>query len=493
MNSPPPAAVEVEPVEPVEPEPERAGVVNEATTTETAETEEFDDIPSFEINKMRRHRVAELREMCERRGLSDDGKKDELIDRLREWNQRGTSRDETAPAREEPAPEEDEDDEDGEPMSVRKGDVTMMDVSMMDADDDDHDAETPAAKRTPGRPPRATSAKKTRTSPEREAVTATEDHAPTSRVAPVPFPAPPPVQGLDRAPVAAAYMAAAAPPPPLPPAQWRKPRVRAAAAANPVVPVAVVAAPAPIVVPAPIPVVAMPVVQQQPVHAVVQALPVHVAPVQNAAASPPRAAARRPMPVVDFGCSPAPVRASVSRIPRPPSPQRVQAPPVHAVVVQAPPVHAVVVQAPPVQIAPVQVAPKPAVARVQKTTPQPARVDAGPVDPSSPVHVPHEPAPVHVPEAAVPEAPASPPIGTAGLGGPDDFEARLAAAMAAAEAGGGLAAASASSGAGSRVMNSPLGGGVGARGDLKAEARRLGMTAAQLRHEGMHQSDSPLR
>jgi hypothetical protein len=42
-------------------------------------------------------------------------------------------------------------------------------------------------------------------------------------------------------------------------------------------------------------------------------------------------------------------------------------------------------------------------------------------------------------------------------------------------------------------MNSPLGAGVGARGDLKAEARRLGMTAAQLRHEGMHQSDSPLR
>mmetsp|Transcript_12146 Transcript_12146/g.56367 ORF Transcript_12146/g.56367 Transcript_12146/m.56367 type:complete len:368 (+) Transcript_12146:2-1105(+) len=367
----------------------------------------------------------------------------------------------------------------------------MMDVSMMDADDDDHDAETPAAKRTPGRPPRATSAKKTRTSPEREAVTATEDTAPTSRVAPVPFPAPPPVQGLDRAPVAAAYMAAAAPPPPLPPAQWMKPRVRAAAAAvNPVVPVAVVAAPAPIVVPAPIPVVAMPVVQQQPVHAVVQAPPVHVAPVQIAAASPPRAAARRPVPVVDFGCSPAPVRVSVSRIPRPPSPQRVQAPPVHAVVVQAPPV-----QIAPVQIAPVQVAPKPAVARVQKTTPQPAWVDAGPaLSPSSPVHVPTEPAPVHVPETAVPEAPASPPIGTAaGTGGPDDFEARLAAAMAAAEAGGGLAAASASSGAGSRVMNSPLGGGVGARGDLKAEARRLGMTAAQLRHEGMHQSDSPLR
>ena len=369
-------------------------------------------------------------------------------------------------------------------MSVMKGDVTMMDVSMMDADDDDLEAETPAAKRTPGRPPRTTSAKKTRTSPEREAVTATEDHAPT-RAAPVPFPAPPPVQGLDRAPVAAAYMAAAAPPPPLPPAQWMKPRVRAAAAVNPVVPVAVVAAPAPIVVPAPIPVVAMPVSQQQPVHAVVQAPPVHVAPVQIAAASPPRAAARRPVPVVDFGCSPAPVRASVSRIPRPPSPQRVQAPPVHAVVVQAPPV----------QIAPVQVAPKPAVARVQKTTPQPAWVDAGPaLSPSSPVHVPHEPAPVHVPAAAVPEAPASPPIGTAaGTGGPDDFEARLAAAMAAAEAGGGLAAASASSGAGSRVMNSPLGGGVGARGDLKAEARRLGMTAAQLRHEGMHQSDSPLR
>jgi len=482
MNSPPPAAVEVEPVEP-EPEPERAGVQNEATTTETAESEEFDDIPSFEINKMRRHRVAELREMCERRGLSDDGKKEELIDRLREWNQRGTSR-------EEPAPEDDEDGE-PEPMSVMKGDVTMMDVSMMDADDDDHDAETPAAKRTPGRPPRATSAKKTRTSPEREAVTATEDTAPTSRVAPVPFPAPPPVQGLDRAPVAAAYMAAAAPPPPLPPAQWMKPRVRAAAAAvNPVVPVAVVAAPAPIVVPAPIPVVAMPVVQQQPVHAVVQAPPVHVAPVQIAAASPPRAAARRPVPVVDFGCSPAPVRVSVSRIPRPPSPQRVQAPPVHAVVVQAPPV-----QIAPVQIAPVQVAPKPAVARVQKTTPQPAWVDAGPaLSPSSPVHVPTEPAPVHVPETAVPEAPASPPIGTAaGTGGPDDFEARLAAAMAAAEAGGGLAAASASSGAGSRVMNSPLGGGVGARGDLKAEARRLGMTAAQLRHEGMHQSDSPLR
>jgi len=39
----------------------------------------------------------------------------------------------------------------------------------------------------------------------------------------------------------------------------------------------------PIVVPAPIPVVAMPVVQQQPVHAVVQAPPVHVAPVQIAA------------------------------------------------------------------------------------------------------------------------------------------------------------------------------------------------------------------
>ena len=85
--------------------------------------------------------------------MSDDGKKDELIDRLREWNRRGTSRDEPAPAREEPAPEEDENDEDGEPMSVMKGDVTMMDVSMMDADDDDQDAETPAAKRTPGRPP----------------------------------------------------------------------------------------------------------------------------------------------------------------------------------------------------------------------------------------------------------------------------------------------------------------------------------------------------
>lgn len=42
-------------------------------------------------------------------------------------------------------------------------------------------------------------------------------------------------------------------------------------------------------------------------------------------------------------------------------------------------------------------------------------------------------------------------------------------------------------------MNSPLGGRGGGRVDLKAEARRLGMTAAQLRHEGMHQCDSPLR
>ena len=37
------------------------------------------------------------------------------------------------------------------------------------------------------------------------------------------------------------------------------------------------------------------------------------------------------------------------------------------------------------------------------------------------------------------------------------------------------------------------GGNGGGRVDLKAEARRLGMTAAQLRHEGMHQCDSPLR
>ena len=63
--------------------------------------------------------------------------------------------------------------------------------------------------------------------------------------------------------------------------------------------------------------------------------------------------------------------------------------------------------------------------------------------------------------------------------------------MASAEAGGGLSAAVAGSGA--KVANSPLGGNGGGRVDLKAEARRLGMTAAQLRHEGMHQCDSPLR
>ena len=428
--------------------------------------------------------------MCERRGLSDDGKKDELIDRLREWNRRGTSRDETAPAREEPAPEEDEEDEDGEPMSVMKGDVTMMDVSMMDADDDDLDAETPAAKRTPGRPPRATSAKKTRTSPEREAVTATEDTAPTSRVAPVPFPAPPPVQGLDRAPVAAAYMAAAAPPPPLPPAQWMKPRVRAAAAresgcsrrrrrgAR----------------------------TDRCSRADTRRGDARVATAAGPCGRPGAAGSRRAGSnrggVAAEGCgAPARARGRLWLFPRARQGVRLQDTP--AAVAPARPGAAcpcgrrpgAAGQIAPVQIAPVQVAPKPAVARVQKTTPQPAWVDAGPaLSPSSPVHVPHEPAPVHVPAAAVPEAPASPPIGTAaGTGGPDDFEARLAAAMAAAEAGGGLAAASASSGVGSRVMNSPLGGGVGARGDLKAEARRLGMTAAQLRHEGMHQSDSPLR
>ena len=439
---------------------------------------------------MRRHRVAELREMCERRGLSDDGKKDELIDRLREWNRRGTSRDETAPAREEPAPEEDEDDEDGEPMSVMKGDVTMMDVSMMDADDDDLEAETPAAKRTPGRPPRTTSAKKTRTSPEREAVTATEDHAPT-RAAPVPFPAPPPVQGLDRAPVAAAYMAAAAPPPPLPPAQWMKPRVRAAAAVNPVVPVAVVAAPAPIVVPAPIPVVAMPVVATA------------AGPCGRPGAAGSRRAGSNRGGVAAEGCG-APARARGRLWLFPPRPSGRPSPGY-----------------------PGRRRPSASRRRLsmrsssrrrrfksrrfksrrfksrrsrrslafKKQLRNPRGSTPGPLfRPLRRFTSPPEPAPVHVPAAAVPEAPASPPIGTAaGTGGPDDFEARLAAAMAAAEAGGGLAAASASSGVGSRVMNSPLGGGVGARGDLKAEARRLGMTAAQLRHEGMHQSDSPLR
>ena len=40
---------------------------------------------------MKRHRVAELREACARRGLSDDGKKDELIERLQRWNDAATS------------------------------------------------------------------------------------------------------------------------------------------------------------------------------------------------------------------------------------------------------------------------------------------------------------------------------------------------------------------------------------------------------------------
>ena len=66
----------------------------------------------------------------------------------------------------------------------------MMDASMMDADEppETREEETPA-KRTPGRPPRpSASAKKTRTSPERDA----EPLRPLQPAAAHPPPPPPP-------------------------------------------------------------------------------------------------------------------------------------------------------------------------------------------------------------------------------------------------------------------------------------------------------------
>ena len=86
-----------------------------------------------------------------------------------------------------------------------------------------------------------------------------------------------------------------------------------------------------------------------------------------------------------------------------------------------------------------------------------------------------------------------------------DFEARLAAAMAAAERGGGLADAAAAFRGASRVANSPPerkgrggaraggdGTGAGGRLALREEARRQGVTVAQLMHAREHADTSPL-
>lgn len=68
-----------------------------------------------------------------------------------------------------------------------------------------------------------------------------------------------------------------------------------------------------------------------------------------------------------------------------------------------------------------------------------------------------------------------------------DFETRVAAALEAADKGGDIAAF----GGGSRVANSPLGG-APREGTLKEEARRQGVTVAQLMHARAHADTSPL-
>ena len=68
-----------------------------------------------------------------------------------------------------------------------------------------------------------------------------------------------------------------------------------------------------------------------------------------------------------------------------------------------------------------------------------------------------------------------------------DFETRVAAALAEAEKGGDIAAF----GGGSKVANSPLGG-AAREFNLKEEARRLGVTVAQLMHARAHADTSPL-